>query len=835
MSSIIAPGAGQDHLAQRASGGPQLRTLLLTDLVESTALVERLGDGPAAELFRAHDHLVLQLQQQWRGRLIDRSDGLLLLFERAIDGLGFALDYTRGLRTIGGGGDAQHHVALQARIGLHVGEVLSWRNSDAAVTLGAKPLEVEGLAKPFAARLMTLARPGQILLSAVAEPLAHRAARELGPRGEQLLWKSYGRWCFKGIPEAQEIYEVGEAGIAPLRAPKSTAKSWRDIPFWRRPAALGAELLLVAGLAAGTWFLTRPQPAIAFAERDWVVVGDLRNLTGDSRYDNALDTALRLSLEQSRYVNVIPDVRVNDTLKLMRRDATRTRLDRSIGSEVAQRIGARALLLPTVADVSGRVQISVEVVDPATQATVYAESASGQGADSAVQSAGQAATALRKRLGEALDSIQASAAPVEQVTTSNLDALRAFTLGQEAYALQKLDEAKQQFDQALSIDPGFAMARIGLARVAFASTDAAGALQQMQLALQATGRLTDRERLYAQASLAQFRWDRDFLGKWIALANLYPDFHVAAFNAAHGLRYGNRYRDMLEYSDRATAVQAITRPAALYFRAIAAQGLGQLDSAERDFRQAQVLGFNKGFVEAAFNQAAARRFAAAAARLRSAAGEPAQAANERAMATITIAADAGQWDRAAGDARKLLSALPRPRLPFDWAARATILSVLQRTAAPAEVRQQAGTLVALAESGLPGNVGRAREAVANAALYAGYVAAGRGEAALARRALAVAAPVIAQAPQPVLANLAALVRARLLLRAGDPRTALETLQPYRQPESLLLTQVVAADAQRALGNARAAGPDRTSLQWRGRAYAEWAAERPPVIDTLVRR
>ena len=80
---------------------PQVRTLLLTDLVDSTQLVEKLGDSAAAELFRAHDRMVLELQQRWRGRLIDRSDGLLLLFERPIDALGFALDYVRGLRDLG--------------------------------------------------------------------------------------------------------------------------------------------------------------------------------------------------------------------------------------------------------------------------------------------------------------------------------------------------------------------------------------------------------------------------------------------------------------------------------------------------------------------------------------------------------------------------------------------------------------------------------------------------------------------------------------------------------------------------------------------------------------
>ena len=154
---------------------PQVRTLLLTDLVDSTQLVEKLGDGAAADLFRAHDRTVLELQQRWRGRLIDRSDGLLLIFERPIDGLGFALDYVRGLRDLGR--ELQLKQPLQARAGLHVGEVLVWENSLDAVRLGAKSLEVEGLAKPLAGRLMALARPGQILLSATAEPLAHRRLR----------------------------------------------------------------------------------------------------------------------------------------------------------------------------------------------------------------------------------------------------------------------------------------------------------------------------------------------------------------------------------------------------------------------------------------------------------------------------------------------------------------------------------------------------------------------------------------------------------------------------------------------------------------------------------
>ena len=93
----------------------------------------------------------------------------------------------------------------------------------------------------MAARLMTLARPGQILLSAVAESLTRRATDALGERGARLLWKSHGRWRFKGVPVVQEVIEVGEIGSAPLRMPRANAKARRDLPLWRQPLVMAAE------------------------------------------------------------------------------------------------------------------------------------------------------------------------------------------------------------------------------------------------------------------------------------------------------------------------------------------------------------------------------------------------------------------------------------------------------------------------------------------------------------------------------------------------------------------------------------------------------------------
>ncbi|WP_417892851.1 putative peptide modification system cyclase [Xanthomonas theicola] len=477
---------------------PQLRTLLLTDLCDSMALVERLGDASAAELFKLHDALVLELQQRWRGRLIDRSDGLLLLFERPIDGLGFALDYSRGLRALG----TQRMLELKVRAGLHVGEVLTWRNSDAAVQVGAKPLEVEGLAKPTAARLMTLARPGQLLLSAVAESLTHRAARELGERGERLLWESHGRWRFKGVPTAQEIYEVGEIGHTPLRAPKSTPKAWRDSPLWRRPVALAAEAALIVAMVVGGWFVTRPQPAIAFAERDWVVVGDLRNLTGETVLDDSLQQAFRISLEQSRYVNLLSDIKTRDALLRMRRNP-QALLDRAVASEIAIRDGARAVILPTVSEVGGRVRVSAEVIDPQTQTTVYAESADGYGIHSVLGSIDKVTAGLRGKLGEAFASIERNSAPLPHVTTKDLDALRSYALGQNAYDRSEYGKAQAFYAHAVELDPSFALAYIGQLRARNAVNDLKGGEQYLRKALQLRSNLAPRDRMYLDAWAAE--------------------------------------------------------------------------------------------------------------------------------------------------------------------------------------------------------------------------------------------------------------------------------------------------------------------------------------------
>ena len=187
------------------------RALLLTDVVDSTQLAERLGDVAAAQLSAAHDRAARDLLRAWRGREIDKTDGMLMLFEQPADALGFALAYHAALAAL--------PMPLKARAGLHVGPVILRTNSAEDVAHGAKPLEVEGIAKPVAARVMSLAMGGQTLLTAEA-----RAA--LGETA--LRVQSHGFWRIKGIAEPVELFEAGDER-APFMPPPDSAKVYRVV------------------------------------------------------------------------------------------------------------------------------------------------------------------------------------------------------------------------------------------------------------------------------------------------------------------------------------------------------------------------------------------------------------------------------------------------------------------------------------------------------------------------------------------------------------------------------------------------------------------------------
>jgi len=194
-----------------------IRTLLLTDVVDSTKLAEAIGDAAMADVWISHDRAARDLLVKHRGREIDKTDGMLMLFDEAADAVSYALAYHHAL--------AELPVPLKARAGIHVGPVMLRKNTAEDVALGAKPIEVEGLAKPTTARIMSLAQGAQTLITA-------ETREALG--ATELRIESHGFWMVKGIPEPIELFEVGDDS-SPFAPPPDSDKVYRvvrDNDWW---------------------------------------------------------------------------------------------------------------------------------------------------------------------------------------------------------------------------------------------------------------------------------------------------------------------------------------------------------------------------------------------------------------------------------------------------------------------------------------------------------------------------------------------------------------------------------------------------------------------------
>ncbi len=624
---------------------PQLRTLLVCDIADSTALVENLGDSSAALLVRKHDRLARALLDQHGGREIDKTDGFLLLFERPIHAVAFALDYQRGLRHL----SAAEGVVLRARVGIHVGDVVVWENSPEDVARGAKPIEVEGFAKPIAARIAELALPTQVLLSGTAAALTQRAQGELGDSRVRVRWRQHGRYRFKGAAEAVEIVEVGEEGLAPLRAPPSGRNARREVPWWRRPAALAAEAVLLAvAIGAGGWSATRSRPALAFVARDWVVVAGVDNRSGLPRLDDALDSAMRVGLSQSQYVNVMPDMEMQDTLKRMRQPPG-ARVGRRLGIEIAQRQGARAVIVPTLTAIGGRIQVAAEVVNPQNGATVYSDAATARDANQLLPATDRVLAAVRRNLGESLASIGRTAAPLADITTSNLDALRAYAKAQEAIGHGQIKDGLLLLQEALRLDPHFAMARGRLAAYQLAYLgDAHAAYANFQEALADKSRLSLRENLALKGAIAFFQGPQAIVDDWTLALKLYPDMLAADQNIGLAqLWYLHEPAQALPHFMIIAKSNDPLRGISWYGAAFAQTALGEIPAAQRSVTQGRALGAFAPQFEDVFPDLAAEDYSAVEKRLDSVPSAlPAAVLNERHYVRAALMADRGDFSAA---------------------------------------------------------------------------------------------------------------------------------------------------------------------------------------------
>jgi len=800
--------------------GPVLRTLLVCDLVDSTALVQRLGDQLASELMRKHDRVARALLTRHSGQEIDKTDGFLLLFERPIQAIGFALAYQRALRQL----SEEETTELRARVGIHVGEVILWNNSAADIAGGAKRVEVEGLVKPIAARLMHLALPGQVLVSGMAYSLSQRAQSELDHDMEALRWRMHGHYDFKGVSQSVPVFEVGETLLAPFRAPPTGDKARRVLPWWRRPPFVIAEIFaLLLAIGVPLYLTTRSQPALAFAARDWVVIGDLRNLTGQTVFDASLDAALRLSLEQSRYVNIVSSLQMRDTLKRMNRAADTT-VDRGIGAEIALREGARALILPSIAEVGGRVRVVTEVIDPHTQTTVYANTADGLGMESVLGSVDNVARELRERLGEALATINNDSQPLPKVTTGNLDALRAYALAERAYAEGRDSETLELYDQAIKLDPNFALAYMGKARVRLGADDRTAAFTELKQASALREHLPARDALRLDAYLAMYGKPAETLEKWKLYGSLYPDAYFAHLNYANQARmYTNQYEEAINETRKAIVEHNPSIGFAYYLLGHLYLAQEKYDDAFVNLKQARELQGQRLGLVIVDAYAVTRQFDKANKAF--AEGKPSGIPSndlERSRTAISLPLDQGRWDDALARLSKAIVEADLAGPLYGRLYRATELSLLVFSESTVEYAKHLKPFIE-SEIALLHRKGDVDHDVTIFNILIGaYLAARSGNSELATTTISAIRDEAQGSGFPNLKNMLEIAQAESVRAIGKPDDAIKRLKAELNGTELYLTHVALRDAYATANNTIEALNESTWLvNHRGRAYEEY--------------
>jgi serine/threonine protein kinase/tetratricopeptide (TPR) repeat protein len=259
------------------------------------------------------------------------------------------------------------------------------------------------------------------------------------------------------------------------------------------PIAAGVLVVLV-----GAGMYLRSRTSAKLTEKDSVLLADFVNTTGDPVFDGTLKQALAVQLEQSPYLNLVPDSKIRDALGLMGKGADE-RISNDVAREICQRQGIKAMLTGSIAGLGNHYVITLAALNGATGDVLDREQVEVDSKEQVLKSLDKAASSLRQKMGESLASVQQFAKPLEQATTSSLEALQAYTLGQNEHQKMRDGAAIPFLKKATDLDPNFAMAYATWGVSCFNQGRLAEGMVALKKAYELRERASDRERFYIEA------------------------------------------------------------------------------------------------------------------------------------------------------------------------------------------------------------------------------------------------------------------------------------------------------------------------------------------------
>jgi tetratricopeptide (TPR) repeat protein/predicted Ser/Thr protein kinase len=326
-------------------------------------------------------------------------------------------------------------------------------------------------------------------------PVAPEAVAQAGGSG------SSGRISTRVVAAQAPSARVSSAQTSAAQAAASSAAAVASGS--RISAAAGRSKILkiaipaavvIGALVAGLFYF-RSRSSRTLTGQDMIVIADFANTTGDPVFDGTLKQALAVDLEQSPFLRVLTGARVRQTLKFMGRSPDE-RLTSDLARELCLRSGSKAMLAGSVASLGSQYVITLNAINCATGDSLAQEQAEAGSKEQVLGALGSAATKLRGRLGESLASVQKFDVPIEQVTTSSLEALKAFSMGNAEFDQGLERESLPFYRRAVELDPNFAWVYARMGTVYSNGNEFEKAKENTQKAYELRDRVSEQEKLY---------------------------------------------------------------------------------------------------------------------------------------------------------------------------------------------------------------------------------------------------------------------------------------------------------------------------------------------------
>ena len=364
----------------------------------------------------------------------------------------------------------------------------------------------------------------------------------------------------------------------------------------QRPWAKRLALFLAVAIAGILFLVFRdPEPPSAgdpammtlkegVEEKERILVGEFDNRTGEDTLTDAAAYAFRTGLEQASNLEVLSKAQVRDALKRMEKPPD-SAVSLDLGIELCRREGVKALVFGSIVKIGTVYQVTGQVINPQNGTSTLTEKAEAPSPDAIIAALNEISQGIRLNLGESLDAV-GETAPLQKVTTSNFEALTAYSLGMSELSFSRDKRAIELFQQALEIDSDFAMAHAKLATAYIRTGEYAKALEHLDLAHSRSGRLTSVEKFYVDGWYARLTGTAsDVIQVWTLMTQLYPEKYDGYHNKGMALwKYHYDFEQAAAQLQRAAQVAGQDSMSQAYYSLGFFQlALGQVEEARQSF------------------------------------------------------------------------------------------------------------------------------------------------------------------------------------------------------------------------------------------------------------